>query len=104
MINQADLLQADATVIAGVLIFLTVAPMSRGAAEIIHRLWIMSLTFFMLSFFISSSILLLDYPFFPSPPTENEFKVAQFLFSAGLVLLLVTILAVTRTSLQRSRT
>jgi hypothetical protein len=104
MISQADLLQADATVIAGVLIFLTVAPMSRGAAEIMHRQWIISSTFFMLSFFISSIILLLDYPFFHIPPTEIDFKWAQFLFSAGLVSLLVTIFAVTRTSLQRSRT
>jgi hypothetical protein len=32
MISDADLLQANATVIAGILIFLTISPMSRGEA------------------------------------------------------------------------
>jgi hypothetical protein len=104
VINESDLLQADATVIVGILIFLTIAPLSRGAAQIIDRKWIVSFTFFTLCLFISSSILLLDYPFFPNPPSEKEFKVSQALFSFGLVSLLVTIVAIMRTSSQRSRT
>jgi hypothetical protein len=38
MVSDADLLQANATIITGVLIFLTIAPFSRGTvAQIIGR-------------------------------------------------------------------
>ena len=41
MYGEEGLLSANATVIAGVLIFLTVSPFSKGAAQIIERKFVL---------------------------------------------------------------
>jgi hypothetical protein len=37
MISEEALLQANATIIAGILIFLTIAPISKGVSKILER-------------------------------------------------------------------
>jgi hypothetical protein len=86
MIEQSDLLQADARLIAGALIFLTIGTISRGAtAQLLEKRWILFSTSIPLAFLIISSVLLLKDPY------QKSFDIAQYFFAAGLVGLLITI-------------
>jgi hypothetical protein len=60
MISEEGLLQANATIIAGILIFLTIAPISKGVvSKILERTLILSSICFTLAFLVFSITLLL---------------------------------------------
>jgi ABC-type polysaccharide/polyol phosphate export permease len=63
MISDEGLLQANATVIAGILIFLTISPMSRGIADqLSEKKSILYSTYFTLASLITSVAVLLFGP------------------------------------------
>jgi hypothetical protein len=80
-IEDADILQANATLIAGILIFLTIAPFSRDVlGQIIERkviLIIISGT--MIAFFASTAVIL-----FPAGSPEGNITGAKYLTAIGI--------------------
>ena len=88
-IQPSDLLQADATIIVGILIFLTISPIARNAAaKTSLRVSVLISTYFTVGFLIFSIVLLLW------GSSERSFDLAQLLFVLGLVGLLLTIISV----------
>jgi hypothetical protein len=63
MISEGELLQANVTIIAGILIFLTLAPISRGIVyEIVVRKYILEIVIYAIILF-AGSILSLLFPY-----------------------------------------
>jgi hypothetical protein len=86
MISEGELLQANVTIIAGILIFLTLAPISRGIVyEIVVRKYILDIVIYAIILFAGSMLSLL-FPYelrifslkFPS------FIIAGMLFMFGI--------------------
>ena len=69
MYDDKDLLQANVTLIAGVLIFLTFTPFSQGVREILERRNILYIIWATMTFFMISVVTL---SFFPSPNPEEQ--------------------------------
>src|SRR5215208_2385091 len=81
MISDADLLQAIATIIAGILIFLTIAPFSRGAAtQIKERKAILWTVYAIVALFILSTAFILF-----GESDEDSFFLAKIIFFTGLL-------------------
>jgi ABC-type transport system involved in cytochrome c biogenesis permease subunit len=85
-ISYSDMLQASATIIAGLLIFVTIAPLTRRY-EILKRGAFILSTFASIIFFIASIVGLLFYP-----PIESTVYVVKVLFVIGLLGILATII------------
>ena len=88
MYSDRELLQANATVIAGILIFLTVTPLSKGVIQIIQR-WFVLITilttlglFFFSIFFLS---------FLPTAENNVSSLPSRILFVAGVVCILCAV-------------
>ena len=78
MYDDKDLLQANVTLIAGVLIFLTFTPFSQGVREILERRNILYIIWATMTFFMISVVTL---SFFPSPnPEEQHWTQSQLLY------------------------
>jgi heme/copper-type cytochrome/quinol oxidase subunit 1 len=86
MITDTDLLQANATLITGVLIFLTIAPFSRSAAEqIIERKAVLGTVLAILVTLAGSvSIVLLS-------TSDFDYDLAKIFFVIGLFLIVVAV-------------
>ena len=74
MITNADILQANATLIAGVLIFLTIAPFSGSVVrQIMDRKAVLWTVYTTLALFLSSTTV-----FFLADTLENKLALAKF--------------------------
>jgi hypothetical protein len=85
MYDEGELLQANVTLIAGVLIFLTVTPLSRGVMEILVRRHNLIIIWITLTLFMFSIILL---SFLPSPTDQERdltFYLPRAFFIAGVI-------------------
>ena len=90
MITDADLLAANATVIAGLLIFLTISPIStRVSAVITEKTSVLTSTYFTVGLLIAS-LLVLVLPSAIIVPLDTKTQkdllvAASILFMAGLI-------------------
>jgi hypothetical protein len=85
--NVADPLQANATIIAGILIFLTISPLVRGSLEAVRRGAIISASCVPILLLISSTGIILF-----EGTTQLDF--AKLLFFCGLLGVLLAVLVV----------
>jgi hypothetical protein len=82
MYSDGELLKANATVVAGMLIFLTITPLSKGVVQIIQRWFVLITILITLGLFFFSVFLL---SFLPSVENNVSPLPSRILFVAGLV-------------------
>jgi hypothetical protein len=83
MIGEGELLQANATIIAGVLIFLSLAPMFRETiAQLGERKFVLGVLIFIISMLLGSTVTLFlsEAPWMPI----RGFYIAVILFVGGV--------------------
>jgi hypothetical protein len=85
--NVADPLQANATIIAGILIFLTISPLVRGSLEAVRRGAIISAACVPILLLISSTGMILF-------EGTTQLDIAKLVFFCGLLGLLLAVLVV----------
>jgi hypothetical protein len=99
MVIDADLLQANATIITGILIFLTLAPYSRSSSAKeqgwLGVLWAVYMTVVLLAGSIFFILFNAEFSTF-TKEMGGGFVIAKILFSIGLIGVAVTIILVTR--------
>jgi hypothetical protein len=95
MIDDADLLQANATIIAGILIFLTLIPISKIPYEIIlEKRIVLGLSLVTMIFLVASLAFLLFFDGVNTILTNNvdiPILIAKVFFMSGLITLIATI-------------
>lgn len=92
MITNADILQANATLIAGVLIFLTIAPFSGSVVrQIMDRKAVLWTVYTTLALFLSSTTV-----FFLADTLENKLALAKFFTLTGILGILIATIIVLR--------
>jgi hypothetical protein len=82
MVTESDLLQANATIIAGILIFLTIAPFSQSLSAQRRERKVMLVTVYITLLFLIASILLISFSY--GTDTEDVFLGAKISFGIGL--------------------
>jgi hypothetical protein len=85
MIEDADLLQANVTIITGILIFLSITPIFRQPfAQLVEKSLVMAVLIFIISMLLGSVTILLLANTNPIPIPIPSFSLATVLFVTGL--------------------